>query len=730
MTDYFKYAVDGDGLCTLTIDQPDSSTNVMDQNFLDSFRAAMERAWADEQVRGIIITSAKSSFIAGADLKTLEKTLTTVQDPESLYARCWAFSSFLRKLETAGKPVVAALNGAALGGGFEIALACHHRVAADVRGMAVGLPEVGVGLLPGAGGTQRYLRMLGVAKSLPLLLQGSQLKAARALELGLLDAVVAPEQLLEHARRWLLDSPDAVKPWDRKGFRVPGGNHVQQPDLAQLFLGTAASLQATTFHNMPAPLAITSCLYEGMQLPMDKALQVECKYFVKLNLDPVAGNMVRTLFINKTKADKLVRRPQGIDTRSHSRIGVIGAGLMGAGVAFVAAQCGIEVVLIDRDQQAADNGKAYAQKRLQRDLEKGRISVEKVEQILARIHPTTAYESLSDVSLVVEAVFEDRQVKAEVFARAEAFMPADAVLASNTSALPITGLAEGTARPQNMVGLHFFSPVERMPLVEVIRGKATSDQCLAHAMDFVAQLRKTPILVNDSRGFFTSRFIGAYINEGVTMVQDGISPALIENVAKMTGYPVGPLSISDEVGLDLAYKGAVQAQKDLGPEHKPGSSVAVITRLVVDHERHGRKNGKGFYVYAEDGSKRLWSGLAEIWPQLAEEYQPTAEEVRKRMLFAQFADAARCLAEGVLTDPADGDIGGCFGVGFPMYLGGPFAAMDTLGIETVVRECDRLAASVDAERFAIPQLLRDMAAEGKTFHGANPVIPAREEEVA
>lgn len=723
MTDYFKYAVDADGICTLTIDQPDSAANVMDRKFITDFRAYFERAFADAAVKGIILTSGKSSFVAGADLKSLEASLTTKQDAQTLFDQCWDFNSLLRWMETAGKPVVAALNGAALGGGFEIALACHYRIAADARGMVVGLPEVGVGLLPGAGGTQRYLRLIGVAKSLPLLLQGSQLKAAKALETGLLHAVVAPEQLLAAAKRWLVESPDPVQPWDKKGFRIPGGGNAMQPDLAQLFMGTASTLQATTFHNLPAPLAITSCLYEGMQLPMDKALRVECKYFVKLNLDPVAGNMVRTVFINKSQADKLVRRPTGIPTRRHTKIGVLGAGLMGAGVAFVAAQNGIEVVLIDRDQAAADKGKAYAETRLTKDLDKGRTTPEKLAAILARIHPTTDYAQLADVSLVVEAVFEDRGVKAEVFARAEAAMPADAVLASNTSALPITGLAETTSRPANVLGLHFFSPVERMPLVEVIRGRQTSDAALAHALDFVAQLRKTPILVNDSRGFFTSRFIGAFINEGVTMVKEGIRPALIENAAKMTGYPVGTLSVSDEVGLDLAYKGALQQAKDLGADHKPGSSVEVITELVARHERHGRKNGKGFYDYAADGSKRLWPGLGDIWPLLPDERQPDVKEVQRRMLYAQFADAARCLAEGVLIDPADGDIGGCFGVGFPIYLGGPFAAMDTIGIAAVVAECDRLAAVWDRERFAVPQLLRDMAAEGQTFYGPNRIVP-------
>lgn len=726
MIDYFKYAVDSDGICTLTIDQPNASANVMDQHFIDSLRSNLERAIADSRVKGILLTSAKSSFIAGVDLKSLEESLINPPQAHVLYEQCWDFSRLLRTMETSGKPVVAALNGTALGGGFEVALACHYRIAIDSPKMMVGLPEVGVGLLPGAGGTQRYLRKLGVAKALPLLLQGRQLKAAKALDLGLLDQLVKPEKLIDAAKAWLnSDAACAQQAWDKKGFKIPGGNSAMIPELGQLFMGTAANLQANTYYNMPAPQAITSCLYEGMQLPMDKALQIECKYFVQLNLDPVAGNMVRTAFINKTKADNLIRRPQGIEKSQHVKIGVLGAGLMGAGIAFSAAKAGMDVILIDRDQAAADKGKAYSKTRLTKALSRGRTTEQQMAEILARITPTTDYSLLQDVSLVVEAVFEDRDVKAQVFALAEEAMSADAVLATNTSALPVTGLAQTTSRPQRMVGLHFFSPVEHMPLVEVIRGEQTDDHTLAHALDFVAQLSKTPILVNDSRGFFTSRFFGAFLNEGITMVAEGINPALIENAARHLGYPVGPLSISDEVGLDLAYKGAQQAHADLGDDFKAGSSVPIITRLVTEYQRHGRKNGKGFYQYAEDGSKKLWSELASIWPQLPTAQQPTQSELQSRMLHAQLADAATCLADNVLVDPADGDIGGCFGVGFPLYMGGPFAAMDTKGIANVVAECDRLAAQYDSERFAIPKMLRDMVNKEQTFYGKNPVMASR-----
>jgi len=481
-----------------------------------------------------------------------------------------------------------------------------------------------------------------------------------------------------------------------------------------------AMLQAKTFHNLPAPKAILSCLYEGPQLPMDKALDVEAKYFTLLQLDPVSRNMIRTLFINKGKADKLMHRPEGVPKTTFRKIGVVGAGLMGAGIAYHCAKLGIETVLIDRDQAAADKGKAYSAKRLEKDIAKGRMTQDKADAILARIHPTTDYAGLADVELVVEAVFEDRGIKAEITRKLDAVLPAHAVIASNTSALPISELAEAGAHPENFIGMHFFSPVERMPLVEIIRGRKTSPETLARALDLVQAMKKTPIVVNDGPGFFTSRFIGAYINESLAMVTEGVNPALIENAAKMAGIPVGPLTVSDEIGLDTAYHASQQRKKDEGDAFKPTPTFRLVEKLVGELGRHGRKNGKGFFEYAADGSKKLWPGLAELFPPLAE--QPTVDEVKARMLYAQLVDAAKAMAEGVLIDPADGDVGSILGVGFPAYLGGPFSMMDTIGIDKVVAECDRLAARYGAQ-YAAPQLLRDMAAEGRTFYGARRVTP-------
>ena len=722
MTEVIHISVDADGIATLRFDRTDSNMNTMDMKFMDEIAAAIERLATDDSIKGAIFTSGKPVFAAGADLKVMEANLDKVDDTpvaERLKMNA-SLSKLLRRMETCGKPVACAINGTALGGGTEIALACHYRVVSDARGIQLGLPEVQVGLLPGGGGTQRVSRLVGIQAAMPVVMEGQALSAEKALKMGLVHKVVSADQLLAEAKRWLVEEGDPVQPWDKKGFKIPGGAGPSSPAVAQMLVVSNAMLQAKTFHNLPAPKAILSCLYEGPQLPMDKALDVEAKYFTLLQLDPVSRNMIRTLFINKGKADKLMHRPEGVPKTTFRKIGVVGAGLMGAGIAYHCAKLGIETVLIDRDQAAADKGKAYSAKRLEKDIAKGRMTQDKADAILARIHPTTDYAGLADVELVVEAVFEDRGIKAEITRKLDAVLPAHAVIASNTSALPISELAEAGAHPENFIGMHFFSPVERMPLVEIIRGRKTSPETLARALDLVQAMKKTPIVVNDGPGFFTSRFIGAYINESLAMVTEGVNPALIENAAKMAGIPVGPLTVSDEIGLDTAYHASQQRKKDEGDAFKPTPTFRLVEKLVGELGRHGRKNGKGFFEYAADGSKKLWPGLAELFPPLAE--QPTVDEVKARMLYAQLVDAAKAMAEGVLIDPADGDVGSILGVGFPAYLGGPFSMMDTIGIDKVVAECDRLAARYGAQ-YAAPQLLRDMAAEGRTFYGARRVTP-------
>lgn len=722
MTEVIHITVDADGIATLLFDRTDSAMNTMDMKFMAEIEAAIERLATDDAIKGAIFTSGKAVFAAGADLKEMEASLDRA-DAVPLARRLEmnaSLSKLLRRMETCGKPVACAINGTALGGGTEIALACHYRVVSDARGIQLGLPEVQVGLLPGGGGTQRVPRLIGIQAAMPVVMEGQALSAEKALKMGLIHKIVPAAELLAEAKRWLLEQGDPVQPWDKKGYKMPGGAGPSSPAVAQMLVVSNAMLQAKTFHNLPAPKAILSCLYEGPQLPMDKALAVEAKYFTLLQLDPVSRNMIRTLFINKGKADKLMHRPEGVPKTTFRKIGVVGAGLMGAGIAYHCARLGIETVLIDRDQAAADKGKAYSIKRLEKDIAKGRMTQDKADAILARIHPTTEYAGLADVELVVEAVFEDRGIKAEITRKLDAVLPAHAVIASNTSALPISELAEAGAHPENFIGMHFFSPVERMPLVEIIRGRKTSPATLARALDLVQAMKKTPIVVNDGPGFFTSRFIGAYINESLAMVTEGVNPALIENAAKMAGIPVGPLTVSDEIGLDTAYHASQQRKKDEGGAFKPTPTFKLVEKLVGELGRHGRKNGKGFFEYAADGSKTLWSGLAELFPPLAE--QPSVEEVKARMLYAQLVDAAKAMAEGVVIDPADGDVGSILGVGFPAYLGGPFSMMDTIGLDKVVAECDRLAARY-GEQYAAPQLLRGMAAEGKTFYGANRVTP-------
>ena len=714
MQDIIRYAVDSDGIATLTIDYPGKTMNVIDQLFMDSLSSCIDRIQADAAVKGAVVTSGKDAFVAGADLIAMEQTLESMGDnsAEELFEKCASLSLLLRRMETCGKPFAAAINGVAMGGGFEVTLACHYRIASDQPGIVLGLPEVQVGLLPGAGGTQRLLRMLGITGAMQYLLEGKHMSVSKAQELGVVNETASPAQLLAAAKRWLLETPASVQPWDQKGFRIPGGTALD-PRVAPGFVVGNAMLQAGTFHNLPAPLAIQSCLYEGSLLPMDKALRVESKYLSQLTRDPVSRSMVRTLFVNKSKAEKLMHRPAGFAPFQCRKLGMIGAGMMGGGIALNAAQRGIEVVLIDRDQESAERGKGHAVKVLSRLVEKGRSTAEKAAAILARITPATDYELLRDADMVVEAVFEDRAIKAEITRKLDAVLSPQCVLASNTSALPISLLAAASSRPERFIGLHFFSPADRMPLVEVIRGKQTSDATLAQALDFVAQLKKTPILVNDSRGFFTSRFIGAFVDDAIGMVAEGIKPALIENCARHAGMPVGPLAITDELSIELSVHAGQAQAREFPDEYKQGRSVPVLTSLY-ELGRMGKKTGKGFYDYSPQG-KQLWSGLAELYPLRPE--QPDAYDLRQRILYVQAIEAARCMEEGVLISPADGDVGAILGVGYPAYTGGPFCFIDAIGSAPFVAEADRLA-DLFGEHLRPPQLLRDMAVSGKKFYGS------------
>jgi len=719
MTSSISYAVDGDGIATLTIDQPGKSMNLIGQEFVGEFEAAIERAVGDAAVKGIIVTSGKSSFIAGADLIGMESliALARTAPPVETLKAVSSLTRVLRRLETCGKPVACAINGTALGGGFEITLACHYRISADDGHIKLGLPEVQVGLLPGGGGTQRVPRLIGIMPALPLLLEGRHMSPQQAKGNGLIHELVPASELLAAAKKWLT-SPQAkaVQPWDEKSFKVPGGaGGSMNPNAAQTFMAANAMTRDKTFGNYPAAQAILSAVYEGTQVPMDLGLKIEGKYFVSLIRGNVAPNMIRTLFVNKGKADKLVRRPQGVPKAKFKTIGMLGAGMMGAAIAYVAASNGIEVVLIDRDPDAAERGKGHAQKLVEGAISKRRMSQADGDALLNRIRPAVDFALLTDVDYVIEAVFEDRAIKAGVTKRAEAAIRPDVVFGSNTSTLPITSLAQASIRPDKFIGIHFFSPVEKMPLVEIIRGKKTSDEALAITLDFVQAIKKTPIVVNDGRGFFTSRFCGCYIMEGEIMLAEGIRPALIENAGKLAGMPVGPLALADETAIDLGWKIHQAAQADLGDAYKPSPAVGVMETMYVKNGRAGRKNGKGFYDYPEKGPKSLWKGLADLYPPNPGFDWPSLDELKKRLLYVQALDAVRCMEEGVLTDPEDGDVGGIFGLGFAPYTGGPLSLIDTVGVAKFVEECDALAKKY-GERFAPPKLLRDMAAKGETFY--------------
>ena len=735
MFETINFEVDADGIATLTIDVPGESMNVINEQFGTDFEAAVDKVLTDDAIKGAVITSGKASgFMAGADLRMLGKLteFAKTATPKEVYERNVSLNLTLRRMETGGhtakelakgaktKPFVAAINGLALGGGFELCLACHARVASDNPKLQLGLPEVMVGLLPGGGGTQRLPRIIGMQNALQFLTTGKSMKAGEAQAMGIVQEVVPADALIAKAKEIAKATPQVTQPWDEKKFRYPGGAGAMHPGSVQTMMGANAIASAKSYMNYPAIPAILSCVYEGSIVPFDTAIRLESKYFTKLILEPTAGNMIRSLFVNKQAAEKGARRPAGIDKMPTKKLGMLGAGLMGAGVAYVSAKAGIEVVLLDRDQEAADKGKAYSEKIVAKAVQRRKMTQEAGDELLARIKPTSDYADLDGCDLIVEAVFEDRDIKADVTAKTEAVVGADTIYGSNTSTLPITGLAEAWSKPANFIGIHFFSPVEKMPLVEIIVGEKTEDQAIAKALDYVAQIRKTPIVVNDSRGFYTSRCFGTYVQEGYAMIGEGINPALIENAGRMAGMPVGPLAVGDEVAIDLSYKVKKQTMADLGDGYVATPADGVIDKMVDELGRFGRKNAKGFYVYPEDGSKKyLWPDIARHWPAAAD--QPDVDEVKKRLIYRQIVECARCFEEQVLTTPEDGDLGAIFGWGFAPFTGGPFSHLDTVGIADFVTEADRLADAY-GERFRPPQLLRDMASEGRTFYGAGGAV--------
>ena len=702
-----KTELGSDGVATLVLDNANGAMNVVNDTFIAEMTQAIAGIAADESIKGVILTSAKSTFMAGADLKQFVRGYTK---HEALELSRKA-TQMHRAIETSGKPWVAVLNGLALGGGFELALACHYRVLVDDPKAQVGLPEVNVGLLPGSGGTVRLGILAGMKTALDLLLSGRSVAPAEALALGIVDEVAPSGELMNRARAWIAAGPDPVRAWDKKGWEPPQKRGMTVPEDSLAYTLAAANI-AKRGYNAPAPLAILATVFEGLQMPFDKALSVESKYFAKLLSDPVARNTIRTSFISKQAAEKGARRPAGVPKTEVRKVGVLGAGMMGAGIAYVSAKAGIEVVLLDRDIPSAEKGKASTAKVQGRLTEKGSLSAAKAEEILARITPTDDYALLAGCDLIVEAVFEDTAIKADTTRRAEEVIPESAVFASNTSTLPISQLAQASRRPDQFIGIHFFSPVDRMGLVEVIMGKQTSQHTLATSLDYIAQLRKTPIVVNDSRGFYTSRVFQTLIHEGGAMLAEGVPPAVIENAAKAVGMPVGPLALLDELTFDLPLKIVDQAIAEEGDKYTPPAGVTALRKMRDEIGRSGRKSGGGFYEYPEGGQKRLWQGLADHFPTRAD-YD--LEELKRRFLYAQAMETARCLEEGVLETPQDADLGAVYGWGFPMWTGGTISYIDTIGVGAFVAEADRLAQKF-GPRFLPSAWLRQKAAAGEAFY--------------
>jgi len=718
MTQNIRYSVDADGIAILAIDVAGRPMNVLTPEFRADLAECIDKVVADSAVRGAVVCSAKSSFMAGADIKDMVGAFDRGITAKEASGFSWELHKLFRRMETCGKPLAAAINGVALGGGLELALACHYRVIEDGAKAGVGLPEVTIGLLPGAGGTQRVPRLIGIPAALRLITEGKQLAPADALKQGLVHEVAPAAEIVERARQWILKGGEGVQPWDKKGFKVPGGAGQTSPAVAQAFMAGTALTAKATMRNYPAPVAILSCVYEGTQVPIEQGLALESKYFGKLLSGVVARNLMRTLFVNKGLADKLMRRPAGPPKSQVRRLGILGAGMMGAGVAYVSARAGMDVVLLDSTLELAEKGKDYSRQLLAKDVSRGKRTQADADAVLARIKPTASYDDLAGADLAIEAVFENREIKADVTAKTEAVIPKNAVFASNTSTLPITGLAQASKRPAQFIGIHFFSPVDKMPLVEIILGKKTNEDTLARALDYVGQLRKTPIVVNDSRGFYTSRCFGTFVNEGIALLQEGVNPALIENGAKLAGMPVGPLAVSDEVSIDLSWKVMTQTEKDLGRRYDKPVSYDTVRKFVEELKRPGRRFGAGFYDYPQDGKKHLWPGLAEVFPRAPQ--QPSVDEVMKRLLYIQALETARCMEEGVVTTAAEADLGSILGWGFPAWTGGTLSYVDTVGIRNFVAECDRLAKRY-GKRFKPSKWLRERAERNEPFHPASNV---------
>jgi len=721
----FKLDTDADGIALITWDMAERSMNVINTSVIEELGALVDKIAADTAIKGVIITSGKDAFCAGADLTMLEgmgavfANLVGTKGEEAaaafIFEESRKLSQLYRRLETSGKPWVCALNGTAMGGGFELALACHYRIAADNPKTRLGLPEIKIGLFPGAGGTQRVARMLQPADALQFLLKGDQLKVDRAKAMKLIHAVVPEVDLIKASKDWIKAGGKAKAPWDAEGFRLPGGAVYSKAGM-MTFPAANAIYRRETYDNYPAARAILQVVYEGLQVPFDTALRIESRWFAKILRSPQAAAMIRSLFVSMQDLNKGARRPTNEPPTSLKKIGIVGAGFMGAGIAQVSAAAGLKVVLIDRDQETADKGMAGLHKALSDRVMKGRMKGAERDEQLARISPAADYATLKDCDLVIEAVFEDRKVKSDVIAKIQAVIGDNTIFGSNTSTLPITSLASEFKDPGRFIGIHFFSPVDRMMLVEIILGKQTGSKALAAALDYVRAIRKTPIVVNDSRGFYTSRVVGTFIREGHLMLAEGVPAAMIENVGRMAGMPVGPLSLNDEVAVDLAWKILKATEADLGAEAIDPRQKKLLEEMVERRGRFGRKNGKGFYDYPAIGPKKLWPGLVDLQPKkLLDPEKIDIEELKLRLLGIQALETARCFEEKVLIDVREADVGSILGFGFAPFSGGTLSWIDMIGTKTFVALCRKLEKKYGS-RFAPNKLLIDLAAKGEGFY--------------
>ena len=725
MAEYKNFTVetDADGIALVTWDMPDKSMNVFTEEVMDELDKIIDHVASTDAVKGAVITSGKDTFSGGADLTMLQRMLKLFHEEEArdhdkaiamLFEGAGRMSWLWRKLETCGKPWVSAINGTCMGGAFELSLACHGRVAADSDKVKMALPEVKVGIFPGAGGTQRVPRLTDPQSALQMLTTGQNLSPKKAKQMGLIHEVVEPAKLIDAAKAMIAAGLKPVQPWDEKGFKLPGGP-VYSAAGANLWPPAIAILRRETYGNYPAAAAILKCAYEGLLVPFDTALRIEQRYFTEILRSTEAAMMVRSLFVSLQELNKGARRPQGVPETKFRKIGVLGAGFMGAGIAFVTAKAGIPVVLLDRDMPSAEKGKAHSAGLMDAAIKKGRATEEQKEQLLSLITPTVDYKDLDGCDLVIEAVFEDSEVKKSATEQAEAVIAKDAVFASNTSTIPITGLAKNSKRPDNFIGIHFFSPVDKMMLVEIILGKKTGDKALAVAIDYVRAIKKTPIVVNDTRGFYVNRCVLRYMSESYQMLIEGVPPAMIENAAKMAGMPVGPLALTDETAIDLAQKIMKQTIRDLGEKAVDKDQFALINTMVDRHGRHGRKNGKGFYDYPEKPAKKhLWPGLKELYKQQDAD-TIDVEELKQRFLVTIALEAARVMEEGIVTDPREADVGSILAFGFAPYTGGALSYIEGMGVAEFVALSKKLQKKYGAQ-FKAPKLLVEMADKGQTFY--------------